>query len=311
MDSSAGAYPLRPMNISEIIDAVFRLYRANLWLFAAVAAVIQIPYQLLLTFVQGQSGSLTRALSSLPSGARNSHHVQLLFLTYWHGSGLAVLALALFGLLALPLDLAAMTSAGAERYQGRPTSLQLAFQVARRRWLPLMGVFLLMILILIGAIFALAIVGTLLTVVLKALGVLLLVLLCLTAVTAGIIASVRLIVTIPVVVLEPAGPLQAMQRSWSLIRGHSWFVIGVVLVLTLIVGFSGLVLGVIAGLLAALAGGVATVPGHVITAATSLVISVLFAPVTSLGVMLLYFNLRGRKEGSELGPTVGQPALGV
>lgn len=299
------------MNISELIDAVFRLYRVNLWLFAAVAAVFQVPYQLLLTFVQGQAGSVSRALSNLPPGARNSHQVQLLFLTYWHGSGVAILALVLFGLLALPLELAAMTSAGAERYQGRPTSLPLAFQVARRRWLPLMGVFLLMILVLIGAIVALAIVGTLLTVVLKALGVLLLVLLCVAAVTAGIIAYFRLVVTIPVVVLEPVGPMQAMQRSWSLSRGHTWFVIGLLLVLALIVGFSGLVLGVIAGLLANLAGGVATVPGHLITAATTLVVSVLFAPVTALGAMLLYFNLRGRKEGAALGQTAGQPALDV
>ncbi|MGC1908187.1 MAG: hypothetical protein WA809_01110 [Candidatus Dormiibacterota bacterium] len=309
MDAQPPVFAPRPMNLSELLDAVYRLYRRNFWLFAGVAAVVQIPYQLFLSFVQGQASSFSQAFSRLQTNPGTSAHVQVLFQTYWHANSLAVLALLLFGLLALPLDLAALTSAGADRYLDRPSSIGLAFQVARRRWLPVLGVFLLMAAIFLGGALALAIVGTILILVLKGFGAVLITLLAIAALVAGFVAYFRVIVAIPVVVLEPVGPLQALQRAWGLTRGHTWLAFGVVVLLGLIVAVLAFVLGLAAGILALALGGAGNVPGHLLIAAITVVIDVIATPVSALGALLLYFNFQGRQEGPAVAPLQGRPAF--
>jgi hypothetical protein len=37
---------LRPLRVSELLDTVFSLYRRNFWLFLAVIALVQVPYQI-------------------------------------------------------------------------------------------------------------------------------------------------------------------------------------------------------------------------------------------------------------------------
>ncbi|HUY09612.1 MAG TPA: hypothetical protein VMW80_09225 [Candidatus Dormibacteraeota bacterium] len=309
MDSEAPVFAPRPMTLSELLDAVYRLYRRNFWLFAGVAAVVQVPYQLFLSFVQGQAHSLSQVFSRLQTNPGTTAHVQVLFQTYWQANALVVLVLILFGLLALPLGLAAVTSAGADRYLDRQSSIGLAFQVARRRWLPVLGVFLLMAAIFLAGALTLATVGTILILALKGFGAVLLTLLAIAAVVAGLVAYFRVIVAIPVVVLEPMGPLQALQRSWGLSRRHTWLAFGVVVVLGLIVAILAFLLGLGAGLLALALGGAGSLPGHLLIAAFTVVINVCATPVSALGALLLYFNLRGRQGGPAVAPMQGQPAF--
>jgi hypothetical protein len=66
---------------------------------------------------------------------------------------------------------------------------------------------------------------------------------------------------------------------------------------------------VVAGLVAAAGGGTGSVAGHLIVLVFTIIIDVLIAPVSVLGTLLLYFNLRGRQE--ELGQTQVQPQLAI
>lgn len=309
MDSPTVALPPRPMNLNELIDAVFHLYRRNFWLLVAVAAVTQIPYRILASFVQSSTEPLTQSINRLKIHPGSSAQVQILIHSFWHATAVELLVLLVFGFVALPLGLAAMTCVGADRYLGRQTSFELAFGAALRRWLPLLGVVLLVVAFIFGAVVALVILSAVLIVALKDLGVLLVILVSLAAVVLGVMAYVRVIVAVPVVVLEPVGPWQSIARSWSLTRCHAWLVFGVLLVLGILTWIVGFAVGVVAGLLAAAGGGTGSVAGHLIVLVFTIIIDVLITPVSVVGTLLLYFNLRGRQEG--LDQTQVQPQLAI
>jgi len=66
----------------------------------------------------------------------------------------------------------------------------------------------------------------------------------------GIIFAVRWVVVAPVVVVEGHQGTGALRRSWELVKGHGWWVLGVMLVQGLIVGILGAIVAVPADALA-------------------------------------------------------------
>ncbi|HVC22559.1 MAG TPA: hypothetical protein VNH82_03935 [Candidatus Dormibacteraeota bacterium] len=310
MDSQPASYPARPMNLSEIIDAVVHIYFRNFRLFVAVAAVVYVPYGVLTGLLQ--EGENTAVLDRLQhdTGMR-SHQVQLLLAHGFNVTplriGLLVLTL-LFALVALPLELAAITQAGADRYQNQKTSFGVVFQKARERWLPLLGVSVLITLFFLGAIVALGLLGALLVLALKGVGVLLVVLIGIAALVLGVMAYVRILTAVPVVVLEGSGPWTALKRSWHLSHGHAWLIFGVVLVIGIAAGIFGAVIGGVAGAVMATPASTSSVGARAVLTAVSILVDVLVTPISALAVVLLYFNLRGRKEGTVSIP-VSPPAV--
>ncbi len=104
-------------------------------------------------------------------------------------------------------------------------------------------------------------------------------------------------VAAPVVVLERPGGLRALGRSRELVRGNGWNVFAVILVLVIL-------LVIVAGAIELGAVAVSTAVGIVVT----VVIGVLFTPISSLAAAVLYFDLRDahaqavRPEEPELPP---------
>ena len=104
-------------------------------------------------------------------------------------------------------------------------------------------------------------------------------------------------VAAPVVVIERPGGLRALGRSRELVRGNGWNVFAVILVLVilLVIAAGAIELGAVA---------VSTAVGIVVT----VVIGVLFTPISSLAAAVLYFDLRDahaqavRPEEPELPP---------
>jgi hypothetical protein len=86
----------------------------------------------------------------------------------------------------------------------------------------------------------------------------------------------------PAIVVEGAGPIEAFGRSWRLVRGDAWSVFGTLVVVFLIVVVIGVVLGVIATPI----GDGAIVVANIISAAIT-------APIYSIAVSVLFFNLGG------------------
>ncbi|MGC1185626.1 MAG: glycerophosphoryl diester phosphodiesterase membrane domain-containing protein, partial [Candidatus Dormiibacterota bacterium] len=264
------------------------------------AAVVYVPYGVLTGLIQGGENNKALARLQHDTGMR-SHQVQLLLAHSFNFTplriGLLLLTL-LFALVALPLELAAITQAGADRYQNRETSFGAVFRKARERWLPLLGVSVLIGLFLLGAIVALGLLGALLVLGLKGVGVLLIVLIGLAAFVLGVMAYVRILVAVPVVVLEGNGPWTALNRSWHLSHGHAWLIFGVVLVIGIAAGIFGAVLGAVTGAVMATPGSTTSVEARAVLTAVSIIVDILVTPISALAVVLLYFNLRGRKEGA-------------
>jgi hypothetical protein len=86
----------------------------------------------------------------------------------------------------------------------------------------------------------------------------------------------------PAIVIEGIGPIEAFGRSWRLVRGDAWSVFAALLVVLLIV----IVIGVVIGVIATPISNAATVVGIVIS-------SVITAPIFSLAVSVMYFDLGG------------------
>lgn len=88
----------------------------------------------------------------------------------------------------------------------------------------------------------------------------------------------------PAIVVEGIGPVQAMGRSWALVRGSSWPVFGTLVVILLIVIVFGFVLG-----------SIATPIGDGAIVVASIISGALTAPVFSLAVSVMYFDLGGSR----------------
>jgi len=104
----------------------------------------------------------------------------------------------------------------------------------------------------------------------------------------GIILSGFLVVTIPAVVIEGRRGFDALSRSWQLVEGHWWHAFGTSLVAGLILGFG---VGLFSGFLSAF-------HAHwVLLMFADIAVSTVFTPFATLVAVLLYVDLRVRREG--------------
>ncbi len=105
----------------------------------------------------------------------------------------------------------------------------------------------------------------------------------------------------PVVVLEKKSAFEAFGRSRELVRGHGWQVFGVIVVLFLLQF-------IVAAVIQAIANGVSD--SFAAYAVSDLIVRLLVAPLSALAAAVLYFELRGRKEGAATtaDPTLTAPA---
>jgi hypothetical protein len=120
---------------------------------------------------------------------------------------------------------------------------------------------------------------------------------------------VRLILTLPALVLERISPASAIKRSFDLSRGSYWRLFGILLLTRFIVGVASLVLTIPFSILSSLAGGSggffsvstkATLASLIIGAIGAIVASTVTAPISAGVVVLLYADLRMRREGLDL-----------
>lgn len=96
----------------------------------------------------------------------------------------------------------------------------------------------------------------------------------------------------PAIVVEGIGPIDAFGRSWRLVRGNAWSVFGLLLLIWLIV----LVIQVVISAIGAAIGDVALVIAVVLGTAIT-------APIYSLAVSILYFDLG---DGAQPAPAAAQ-----
>jgi len=289
------------MSVGEWLDATFTLYRRNFALIASISAVVQIPYALLTWLLFALTGVATfvrSPFSSLSPQTITPAQTQQLLNSYLGVFGVTVGLLLISLLVIVPLGEAATTRAVSDRYLDRPSSLLAAYQAAWSRLGALIG----MICILIGA-YAGSL-GAVLALALLlgaagagGLGALLAVVAIFALVPVLIVVYVRTVVAVPAIVLERASGWAGLQRSWRLIGGRFWPTFGRLLLL-------GLITSIISSVIAAVfeLPGSAILPGNtfVFDQVASSIAAVFIGPVTYIGVTLLYYDIRIRKEGFDI-----------
>jgi hypothetical protein len=126
----------------------------------------------------------------------------------------------------------------------------------------------------------------------------------LTATVFAAIVAVRWSLAVPVVMLERLGPLTSLGRSWRLVRHSAWRVLGITLLIQIIASIAN---SAIQAPFAFAGGGVFTfTPAHLSLAATiisvigGIVATALTAPLVAGGAVLLYADLRMRREGMDI-----------
>jgi hypothetical protein len=111
---------------------------------------------------------------------------------------------------------------------------------------------------------------------------------------------VRWAVAVPVLLAEGAGPTQALSRSWHLTRDGWWRTFGILLVVFLIQYVASSLLSVFGLPIAILVPFIPQVVRGTIVVTTSTLGSAVVTPVWQLCFVLIYLDLRVRKEYLDL-----------
>lgn len=258
-----GGIPLRPLGVSDILSGSFTLIRQN------------------------PGATLGLTLSVVTALAVS---VLLIVVAAMHSAGaLAVLAIPVaLGLVAV--ELGGLTAAMGRGLLGRKLSLVDSVREARAGWVAL--ALLLFVLMLAGL-------WTALIVLLKGWGAI-----------PGLVLTAWLTVmvslAIPVIVLERRGPFAAAARSWRLIWGSYWRVFGTYLLIYFIASMINFAINLPLGLASGFVGvlgssGKATMSLAVILYSVGeIAIASLIAAIETGVVVLVYADMRMRKEGMDL-----------
>lgn len=252
--------PLRPMGIGDILDATFRLFKARFMTFLLIGLVVFLPYSLIVALLQGAMLSQGGAPTVEGGGPPQLNGASIGM------AGGLIGTMLLFWLVVWPLCQAAMIQNISASYLGEELGAADSYKRALPRLIALL-------------------VANLLVTLVVGFGFLLLI-------VPGVIFMLWFMLVVQVVVLEQVGPTEAMKRSRELMRGN----LGKGFLLALIVGLLGMAFS---GVIGALAGPIQTA-SPMIGLFIQNVAQALILPIQIAPFILLYYDLRIRKEGFDL-----------
>jgi hypothetical protein len=305
--------PLRPLGVGEILDGAFASIRRNPKAILGLAALV-------MTISAVISATITRTLLNLgglnlPSPGQQLTTAQA---THLVGRAIAVVVPA-FGLTVLLTFIVQAILAGllapiiARGVGGQQISAGDAWRVTRPRLPSLLLATLLALLaglgplLVLGLLVAIAAVAGSPPVVYG-----LLVLLGLAALVLTIWFSTMLSLVTPVVVLESQGPARALARSWRLVNRSFWRVFGITLLAGIIVAIAGGILQLPFSVLGAVSG--SGIGATIVIVIGAIAAGTVTRPITAGVTVLLYVDMRMRKEGLDLAlrtaSGTGQPGTG-
>jgi len=192
-------------------------------------------------------------------------------------AGAVVLSIVIGVIAILPSFIlqAALTRAAIDDLNGKPVSLGEAVQTGVQNLLPLLG---------LGLVMGLGIwVGMMLLIV------------------PGFILAACWLVAGPALVVEKLGIFQALQRSLALTRGHRWAMFGLIVLFYIVLMLVAIVLALImTGSIGLMAIAEAQSGGGIAYAVINALVQTVLSLVATLGVAVIYFELRRIKEGVDV-----------
>ncbi|MGD8453827.1 MAG: hypothetical protein PVJ57_18590 [Phycisphaerae bacterium] len=265
----AGAEPsiveLRPMGIGDILDATFRLYKGRFLSFLVIALVAYLPYMLYTLGVKLAAGS--PEVQSIPLDTYSPEDLEQMPMPEMPVVPmlLGLLGTMIFTLIVLPLAQAALMHSISGAILGERMSAGTAFQRAAGRLFPLLGTqFLVGIVLLLGYVLL---------------------------IVPGIIFTMWFLIVAPVVVLERMSGAGAMSRSKELMKGNLRKGFAIVFLLWLLA--MAIVYG---GTFAFQALGLP----YFLLEVCLLLMQAVVLPIQMAPIILLYYDLRVRKEAFDL-----------
>jgi hypothetical protein len=307
---------LRPMSISDMLDAAFRLYRQHFLTFIGIVALLQVPMAIIqfaaqLPYMQ----AIQRFTARPPRLAPGANPLDIfpfaqLLPYYALIFGLSILHY----LLVYNLMTGALANAISHSYMGRPISILSAYSIGFKRFMALIvasltpfAISLVLVAIITGCAF-----GTFYTmgvrtddrpnIGLAVVAVIGLVGVMIVAGIAGLFFYVRLLLTTQAIVLEGQGPWEGLKRSWRLVGQAFWRSLGILLlvyafiyIVSLIVQLPLIIAGAFFGILLN-----NSVLYQAIASFATYGVLILVLPIQFIIFTLLYYDLRIRKEGYDL-----------
>ena len=255
---------LRPLEVGDLLDETFRMYRRHFLLFAGISLLLAIPSAALYGLAFGWFSV------ALQGTASDLSFVAPLLATA--GAGFLVT------IVIMPFTNSAVMYAACESALGRSVTLGGVFSGILRRYFPLLGYWLLFTL---SGWIAL--------------------LLCVAPIALWTWIFVGWILVLPAMFIENIGLGEAMRRSWQLVRGRWWRTFLILFLMLIVWYVARLALDAFLQLgqfLLAIVLSPYIVAG--VTLASAELVSALVSPVLQIVIVLIYFDLRVRKEALDL-----------
>lgn len=308
------------MSLADILDGVFRLYRQNFVTFVGIVALLQVPVmvlQILLTLALGRGVtadilSFAEVMASFNPQVDSWTDLPISnFITFF---GASMLLSLIQGIVVQQLITGALANAVARSYLDKPVSILSAYSFGAGRMVALVVagilvglIIFLLYLIPLGLFFgilavlapfssgegagAIALLAVLF--VLGFIGIFFLV----------VLIGLGFMFVTQAIVLEGRNPFDALARSWRLVLGSFWRVLGTVVILYILVW---IVQGVPLYIVSAGIGFIFNDPVNdfAIQQSLSTLVAylslILMLPLQLTAFTLLYYDLRIRKEGFDL-----------
>ena len=295
---------MRPMGIADILDETVELYKSSFVVLVGIAAVMYVPSSLLQRYFIGRFTGF--AANASPSSGPPMAEIFIFM-------GIMFMSL-IYYIVAAPFVTGALTYAISERYLGRQVTILDSFK--RILNISVLGQLLLAILIQgaaisvpIGILYAAIFAGAMMVAVAHATTavIVFVVVICaiigLGAMVAAIYLVLRLVLIETSIVVEMKGIGHALTRSWTLMPGSI---------------LKCFVLVFLASAVSYLVSAAATVPFQlwitssafegkspsqillILNAILGAISDTILAPVLSIATILLYYDIRVRKEGFDL-----------
>ena len=259
---------LRPLRVGEILDVAIKVYRAHFKTLIKAVIVIIAPVQVLSGLLNSSIRSITdKAGTVTETGNPNIHGGDIATLIT------AGLAIALLGFVAGQLASAASFRAVSAAYLGEQPEWRESLQFALHRLRSLLWLALLHAIVLL--------VGFVLCVI------------------PGIYLYGALAVATPALLFEDLRGRKALRRSRELIKTRWWPTAGAVLAASVLVQIvTAAISGVIVGAAVGTHGN--QLVGDILTVIAGTASAMITTPFLAAVIVVLYFDLRVRKEGFDL-----------
>jgi hypothetical protein len=271
---------LRPLSVGEVLDASFKVVRQEFGTLAMCVLVPAVPLNIINTLI---TASTTEDAFDLETTTSSDP-----------GTGTQIAGSLLTTCLSLVLTTlaaAACFRAVSSIYLGERATVDESLRFAATRLLPLILLSILYFLGLIPAFILLII--------------------------PGIWLAVAWSLSFPALMSEGLGPVEALKRSYRLVKGRWWPTFGALLVMYLIVVVISGIVGVLFGATLIAAVDNELVAGTFFTIA-NILSSLITLPLFAAVLTIIYFDLRVRREGFDLqllargvGQAPAQPTAGT